>query len=159
MTLLGAIQSYRGQSKCIKYFKDSMQCANKDGSTASMPPKQWFCNCEKHCKGRTKEVSRSTYQRHAPLRNPAFLDGSGSGRCPPITHYFAPARPKRAEPGLADPHRTNSGLGARTAQVATMSRVSTPVRNRYHDLIHNRWTHRIVVGAGNHWHGSRQHRE
>lgn len=38
-----------------------------------MPPqrnneKLYFCNCERYCKGRTTNVSRSTYQRHAPLR-------------------------------------------------------------------------------------------
>jgi hypothetical protein len=133
---------------------------------SSMPPKQWFCNCEKHCKGRTKEVSRSTYQRHAPFRKPAFLDGSGSGHCLPITQYFAPARPKRAEPGLPDSHRTNNTLRAQAAQVATasgsaslpVSRVSTPVRkDAMIHLIPIHWAHRNVVGAGNHnscqhWH-------
>lgn len=130
---------------------------------SSMPPKQWFCNCEKHCKGRTKEVSRSTYQRHAQFRNPAFLDGSGSGRSPqaPNTHYFVPAREKRPEPGLG-PHRdtasgsSNNRLGAQ-AQVATTSRVSTTVRNGCRDLICIHWAHRIVVGAGNN--DSRQHWE
>jgi hypothetical protein len=30
--------------------------------------KQYFCNCERYCKGRVTNVSRSTYQRHASLR-------------------------------------------------------------------------------------------
>ena len=38
-----------------------------------MPPqrnneKSYFCNCARYCKGRVTNVSRSTYQRHAPLR-------------------------------------------------------------------------------------------
>lgn len=34
--------------------------------------KKYICDCEKHCR-RLKEVSRSTYVRHAPYRIPNFL--------------------------------------------------------------------------------------
>lgn len=38
-----------------------------------MPPpsnnkKLYFCNCERYCNGRATNVSRSSYHRHAPLR-------------------------------------------------------------------------------------------
>ena len=33
-------------------------------------PKQYFCDCEKHCKGHLKEVSCSTFQRHTSFRIP-----------------------------------------------------------------------------------------
>jgi hypothetical protein len=38
-----------------------------------MPPKQYFCDCSQHCKGRRIPVHRTTYQRHAPFRQ-ADLD-------------------------------------------------------------------------------------
>jgi hypothetical protein len=44
-----------------------------------MPPqrdneKLYFCNCKRYCKGRATNVSRSTYQRHAPLRDSGLSD-------------------------------------------------------------------------------------
>lgn len=47
------------------------RCGDKSLRTGS---KKYLCDCEKHCK-RLKEVSRSTYIRHAPYRTTvAFSD-------------------------------------------------------------------------------------
>jgi hypothetical protein len=37
--------------------------------------KEYVCDCERHCKGHQKKVSRSTYQRHAPYRKIPFSKG------------------------------------------------------------------------------------
>ena len=69
-------------------------------------PKQWFCDCEKHCKGSAKEVSRSTYQRHAGFRKPDFPD---AGHFPPTAE-----RETHTESGFG-PHRTRARAQASEA--------------------------------------------
>ncbi|TBU22757.1 hypothetical protein BD311DRAFT_742811 [Dichomitus squalens] len=36
------------------------------------PPKDWFCECLKYCKGCKRKVSRATHFDHAPYRNQAL---------------------------------------------------------------------------------------
>ena len=66
-------------------------------------PKQYFCDCEKHCKGRLKEVSHSTFQRHTSFQIP--LTSYGPLLNPDIS--FVSQQP------ASGPHRThmrNAGL-------------------------------------------------
>jgi hypothetical protein len=42
--------------------------------------KAYFCDCERHCKGYRKKVSRSTHQRHAPYRKLPFAERSQLNR-------------------------------------------------------------------------------
>ena len=70
-------------------------------ATCLIMPKQWFCDCEKHCKGTAKEVSRSTYQRHTRFRKPDFPD---AGHSPPTAE-----RETHTESGFAiGLHRTRA---------------------------------------------------
>lgn len=42
--------------------------ANDNLNATARPRKQYFCDCSRYCKGRRVQVSRPTYQRHAPFR-------------------------------------------------------------------------------------------
>lgn len=44
----------------------------QETQAAGKAGKEYVCDCERHCKGHQKKVSRSTYQRHAPYRKSAL---------------------------------------------------------------------------------------
>ena len=87
-------------------------------------PKQWFCDCEKHCKGAAKEVSRSTYQRHAKFRKPDFPD-AGHGRRGPLT----------TESTERESH-IESGFGPIRARAQTTRVLPQVFKNDYSKLVY-----------------------
>jgi hypothetical protein len=74
--------------------------------------KQYFCNCKKHCKGCLKEVSHSTYQRHASFRTPLIVAVSYG---PPINPGLSFATQEPASDPQRIHRRANvTGMGAAT---------------------------------------------
>lgn len=80
--------------------------------------KQYFCDCEKRCKGRFKEVSRSTYQRHASFREPP-IPAAPSTRGGPGGPLINSQSGTREQPA-SDPQQTHRGTNlAGTGAAAT----------------------------------------
>ena len=138
-TLLSLIFSMYKAARNEKFVRANLDTSNKFillnrdiwvGSKIQnlvMQPEQyaqkWFCDCEKHCKGRTKVVSRSTFQRHAQFRKPAFPNESGCGQSLPAPPHVASAT-ATGEPGLS-PQGTRES--ARAQAVASAIGMSAPV--------------------------------
>jgi len=66
----------------------------------------YLCNCTKHCK-RLKQVSRSTYQRHAQFRNLDFTNTYNASGQHTLHHANSPAR----DTSTGSNHAAGLGLG------------------------------------------------
>jgi hypothetical protein len=118
--LLGLLPRYTETHRCqhisaihdiktlyVSYGRQCILCNNM--------PKQYFCDCKKCCKGRLKEVSRSTYQRHASFQVPLVAAASDARDGPSINPGFSFTTQEPASGPQRTHRRANvSGMGVAT---------------------------------------------